>query len=316
MSDRAALIRAVLDNPEDDTPRLVFADWLDEFGTKHERARAAFIRLQIEAERISLADGERERSEPFRRAQELLAEHGKRWRKQVRTYDGDYSRGFLCIERSPHEFAKDVRPLLALEPAEVGLKLDAMATLRGPDRSVEWFAEFAQNEDLRAVRELVSTDVRVQLDGPRFAALLSSPHLANVKLIDIRDTRGKVLGPECVRAIAESPSPFRLTGLSLEGTLSDVRESETLDAPEVLDAVRLLATSPRFAALESLSLNYNGIGEKGLKRLCASKTLPKRMMLEFVESFCVSEPPACLARLAKRFVYRDYCTDSEPEDYD
>jgi uncharacterized protein (TIGR02996 family) len=32
MNDREALLRAVCENPDDDTPRLVFADWLEEHG--------------------------------------------------------------------------------------------------------------------------------------------------------------------------------------------------------------------------------------------------------------------------------------------
>src|SRR5688572_5456689 len=42
MSDRDALLRAIIDNPADDAPRLVYADWLDEHGDPD---RAEFIRL-------------------------------------------------------------------------------------------------------------------------------------------------------------------------------------------------------------------------------------------------------------------------------
>jgi uncharacterized protein (TIGR02996 family) len=45
MTERDALLRAVCESPDDDTPRLVFADWLQENG---EEARAEFIRLQCE----------------------------------------------------------------------------------------------------------------------------------------------------------------------------------------------------------------------------------------------------------------------------
>ncbi len=49
MDDRRALMAAILANPDEDTPRLALADWLDEHGDAHDQARAAFIRLQIEA---------------------------------------------------------------------------------------------------------------------------------------------------------------------------------------------------------------------------------------------------------------------------
>jgi uncharacterized protein (TIGR02996 family) len=51
MSDRDALLAAVLSAPDDDLPRLVFADYLEESGHPADAARAQFIRLQIEAER-------------------------------------------------------------------------------------------------------------------------------------------------------------------------------------------------------------------------------------------------------------------------
>src|SRR5580704_8605623 len=53
MSDRDALHAAVCANPDDDTPRLVFADWLDEHG---EEKRAAFIRASVEEFRQVNAD--------------------------------------------------------------------------------------------------------------------------------------------------------------------------------------------------------------------------------------------------------------------
>lgn len=50
MSDRAALESAVRANPADLTARLVYADWLDEFGTcDRDRASAEYLRLCSDA---------------------------------------------------------------------------------------------------------------------------------------------------------------------------------------------------------------------------------------------------------------------------
>lgn len=49
MSDREALLRDILENPEDDAPRLIFADYIDERG---EPERAEFIRVQIDLAKI------------------------------------------------------------------------------------------------------------------------------------------------------------------------------------------------------------------------------------------------------------------------
>jgi uncharacterized protein (TIGR02996 family) len=76
MSERDALLKAVCENPDDDTPRLVFADWLQENG---EEERAEFIRLQIEVARRfeagTLADDD---PDEFL-AGELERAHGSRW---------------------------------------------------------------------------------------------------------------------------------------------------------------------------------------------------------------------------------------------
>lgn len=47
ISDARKLYRAIWENPDDDTPRLVFADKLDEMGGEKHAARARLIRLQI-----------------------------------------------------------------------------------------------------------------------------------------------------------------------------------------------------------------------------------------------------------------------------
>jgi uncharacterized protein (TIGR02996 family) len=53
MTDRDALYRAILANPEDDTPRLVYADWLEENGRAEE---AEFIRVECRLETIAPDD--------------------------------------------------------------------------------------------------------------------------------------------------------------------------------------------------------------------------------------------------------------------
>jgi uncharacterized protein (TIGR02996 family) len=44
MTDGGALLAAVLEHPGDDTPRLVYADWLDDHGRER---RAAFVRREV-----------------------------------------------------------------------------------------------------------------------------------------------------------------------------------------------------------------------------------------------------------------------------
>jgi uncharacterized protein (TIGR02996 family) len=45
MTDRQAFLRAIRESPDDDLPRLVYADWLEEHG---EPGRASLFRVQVE----------------------------------------------------------------------------------------------------------------------------------------------------------------------------------------------------------------------------------------------------------------------------
>lgn len=47
MDEEAALLRAICEHPDEDTPRLVFADWLQEQGGPLENAWAGAIRAQV-----------------------------------------------------------------------------------------------------------------------------------------------------------------------------------------------------------------------------------------------------------------------------
>lgn len=51
MTHDDAFLQAILEAPDDDTPRLIYADWLDEHG---DPARAEFIRLQYQIEETLL----------------------------------------------------------------------------------------------------------------------------------------------------------------------------------------------------------------------------------------------------------------------
>src|SRR5262245_52295889 len=74
MSDEAALLQAIRNHPDEDTPRLMYADWLDEHG---DRDRAEFIRCQIEVARLPLLDPRR--PAVMHRAVKLLSDNVGKW---------------------------------------------------------------------------------------------------------------------------------------------------------------------------------------------------------------------------------------------
>lgn len=82
MTDLDALYAAVLDRPDDDTPRLVCADALDDLMTPEAMARAEFIRVQCELARLP--------DEPFVRvAEAVLAERLPRMSRLERNESRD-----------------------------------------------------------------------------------------------------------------------------------------------------------------------------------------------------------------------------------
>ena len=94
MTQRDALLRAVCENPDDDLPRLVFADWCDENG---EPERAEFIRAHVQAGKSEVFFDHSGYDGPAKRAKELLGRHGVRWMEGVPTVPGvswQWKRGF------------------------------------------------------------------------------------------------------------------------------------------------------------------------------------------------------------------------------
>src|SRR4051794_32461983 len=74
MNQRRAFLQAIAEAPDDDAPRLVFADWLQDEG---DADRAEFVRAQCALARIAADDPRR--PELCRREDELLAAHREEW---------------------------------------------------------------------------------------------------------------------------------------------------------------------------------------------------------------------------------------------
>ena len=117
MSAEAGLLRAILDDPDDDTPRLVYADWLDEHG---DEARAEFIRLQVELAKLE-ADDER-RPEIKEKVERLRQEHGSKWFREVPAWVRSaavFRRGFVAeVSATAAELLRDGEALFRESPVE------------------------------------------------------------------------------------------------------------------------------------------------------------------------------------------------------
>src|ERR1700722_16038580 len=109
-TDGDALYRAVAANLDDDTPRLIYADWLDENGLND---RAVFIRLRINSARGVYYDNNSicnpltpeliAKSDDI--TNELLVAHQVEWENQIRQTlrvsckNVNFRRGFPCDVR-------------------------------------------------------------------------------------------------------------------------------------------------------------------------------------------------------------------------
>jgi uncharacterized protein (TIGR02996 family) len=186
VSDHDALLRAIVENPAEDTPRLAFADWLDEHADAFPtpaavRLRAAFVRDDISFARLDEYD-------PARLRWELIEKPRREAEGWVDTtlppgvsrahLDGPplFRRGFPWGLRStPDEFLAGADRVLAALPIGV----------------LSFFGHFA------------STD-----------RLLRSPHMA--RLTGLR-VRGANLSPRSVRALAASTRAGAFEELDVSG---------------------------------------------------------------------------------------------------
>jgi uncharacterized protein (TIGR02996 family) len=273
-SEEEAFLADVVEHPDDDTPRLVYADWLDEHG---DEARAEFIRLQIELARMEEWDARR--PELKRREKQLLAAHAGKWGEGLgkRVYGTEFRRGFLEVAQC--------LPKVFLANAPELFKRFPLRCLRvgGGNFGDPALRQLAASPYLPRLRRLEIHSGQPTAAG--IAALAGSPHLGGLKELDVYFNG---IGPDGVRALAESPHVAGLRTLSLRhvqagsaGAVALAR-SPHLTRLEVLDlwgnhieddGAAALAESPYLGAVTDLQLWVNWIGPEGARALTASPHL-------------------------------------------
>jgi uncharacterized protein (TIGR02996 family) len=245
MTDGDALRRAVLADPDDDTARLVYADWLQENG---QADRAEFIRAQIEAVR----------ADPFglqalaatRRADDLLRRHGREWTRHLEGGFAEYprfERGFVAhLSVEPRGFAPRADALLDAEPVQA-LTLYRFAGV-GERVSFEPLFELPR---LRQLRRLgLSSMLFTDPDADEYALLSGCPHLANLR--DLSLGRNPV-PPAWLSAVLTGEKFPELAGLDLaEVTHLGPCLTESLPGANHRELKRLDLTGVRFNTSEML----------------------------------------------------------------
>src|SRR5262245_36899597 len=104
-----AFLQDILEHPDDDTPRLVYADWLDDHGDPE---RAEFIRVQCQIARLSPDDDRL--SGLVARECRIYAAHSRHWHSF--TYP-KFRRGFVEeATLTTDELRIGLDPLFAAHP--------------------------------------------------------------------------------------------------------------------------------------------------------------------------------------------------------
>ncbi len=160
-------LRAIREAPEDDTPRLVYADWLDEHDQPE---RAEFIRAQIQATR--LLPHSRRRTALLRRARELLAVHGEGWLQNLPKWARrrcEFQRGFVThVTCTALQFIKHGEALMRAAPVR------SLQIYRGEGRIIA----LAESPHLAG---LTALNLRYNAAGDADAeALAASPYLRHL----------------------------------------------------------------------------------------------------------------------------------------
>ncbi|AMV28215.1 Leucine Rich repeats (2 copies) [Gemmata sp. SH-PL17] len=332
--DERPFLDAILATPDDDTPRLVFADWLDERGQNDDAARAALIRAQCQLEH--LAPGSAARRVLERAAKAILKEHGERWAQELAgakiCRSWTFRRGFLDgVSMSATTFAQKAERLFEIAPT--------VRTATFPDASNEvtrlarcpYLARLASvdirdmcscgycriENDLRALfgskhtQSLTALNIASdRMDATGAKSLAASAALARLTVLDVSDNP---LGATGVLALAKSKHLGNLKSLHLARTelgsagaeaLAKVKNLPALEHLSLCgnaltaDAVRALVAAPVFTQVKSLDLSQNPLRAPGAKLLAA---VPAGAKLEHLDVRKCQIPEGTIRTLKKRF---------------
>jgi len=272
-----AFLDDMVANIDDDTPRLVYADWLEENGQPE---RAEFIRVQIDRAHLPAWDAAQVRLRL--REEALLNLHGEEWLAEFPVIEGarweGFRRGivaevsfasFEAMRKSAHA-CRAVAPVEAVtvrwprrrEAVQGG---DPIAELRElsltgrPTREEEvgWLADSPQFSTLR-----VLTARGLWVEGLR--RLTASPHLGGLRALRLPSNN---LGNTGIRVLTRAASLTSLEELTLSGQLYErYGEDPSIQAA----GMEALAAWPGLASVRSLTLVGSDGRRPGLRALLRS----------------------------------------------
>jgi uncharacterized protein (TIGR02996 family) len=286
MSEREAFLRAICESPDDDAPRLIYADWLEERGDP----LSEFIR--VECAMVGLAREDPRFRRLWVRDLELLRRHKDKWFGRVRQKLAwwETRRGFMDeVRTDAATFLEHAEELFRFNPAVRHVKVTATG---------EHLPGLAACRHLQWVTQLdLSQNV---IGDPGIQVLAASPHLGRLHALDLR---GCGIGPAGARTLAESPLLAQLVHLNLGANqIGDAGVEALLGSPYFVRPLRLhldgiqgldsdtgqrgvlrpnignagairIATSSKATQLLALDLAWNDLEESGFEALATSPYL-------------------------------------------
>jgi uncharacterized protein (TIGR02996 family) len=321
-AEEAALLAAIRAAPDEDAPRLVYADFLGEVGDP----RGELIHVECE---LARTDDERRRARLKRRHRELLATHGATWLSPLRALfpepecSIELRRGLVeGIRADAPRLVKHAAKLLALAP----LLSRVTATFRGEpvegllhspivDRARElhlWTTN--RRLDLRAFAaaragaELERLHVeQASLNEADLEALVASPALRRLRALDFTTCRYKRESPRLLVSLDAPLERFSMSGVEAPGALAHALLAGSafgsLEALGLLncslgdDDILALVAAGRFAHVRELDLRGNLLSAEALTSVI--EALPAARELLLGSSLADDEVARVIARSPK-----------------
>jgi uncharacterized protein (TIGR02996 family) len=293
MTSEEGFLQDIREHPEDDTPRLIFADWLEE---NDRPGRAEFIRVGCAL--AKMPDGAHGWRALWKRELELIIQHKDAWwtvfRTQCRYWD--CRRGFAHEAWiNADQFLQHTHEMF-LEPIHT-LILHEVTREQIPGLAVGPYLGWVKDLHLRgtSLTALRGDDVRVLLGCsnpggiPGKAARNPDPkkpsrhptapaYRVELNTLDLGDQE---IGTSGVEAILSAPGAARLRKLDLSGRSSRTEDGRWLGTPNIgPDGLHLLVTSPKTANLVALDLSGNRLRSPEARALVESPYLAALMKLE------------------------------------
>jgi uncharacterized protein (TIGR02996 family) len=256
MTHEHAFLEAILDDPDDEGLRLIFADWLEEQG----QPRGEFIRTQCTLAGLPADDRRRRALEA--RERQLLARHRDEWLGPLRSlaYLWGFRRGFAEEVTLPAEsFLDHGDTFFRSTPVLLARLLNSAGDPR--------LEKLAHSPYLGRLTALHLTDNRIGNAG--LVTLLDAADLGRLTTLRLGNNE---LGDTGMQALAECP---HLTGL----TTLNLQKNGIGNA-----GAYALAMSPHLGGLTALYLGDNQIGPAGAQALAESPYLRRLDTLELANS--------------------------------